>query len=134
MTNSQESTIENAKLIVSILNELKLKSCTFTYLVDLTKILKEKGCLYPNLITTYLHRQNYIVERGGWFVFVDRKPFEYFNFICVVDRIKSKNNKSKRKSYHSYAPVREEKQQEQVKKEYSKWTKFWVKFLFKITL
>lgn len=132
MTNSQESTIENAKLIVSILNEMKLRSYTFSLLTDLTKSLKEKGCPYPGSITAYLHRQNLVIEKGNWYTFLDKKPFDFYNFICVVDRIKAKNNKLKRKPIEKI--VVEKKIRSEIKPQHSKWTRFWAKFLFKIVL
>jgi len=138
MNTSQYSTIENAKTIVSVLNELKAQSYTFSILTDLSKKLREKNCPYASVIPSYLNRQKYIVQRGGWYTFIDRKPFDYYNFICVVDRIKSKNNKNSRgelkKSESVVNKLTELNSHQKYVKQYSKWTRFWVKSLFKINL
>lgn len=159
MKTVNENSIENAKKIVGILNDLKAHSFTFTYCEDLVKKLRELKCPYPSQITYYLSRKYLIVNRGNWYTFSDRKPFDFYNFICVVDRIKEKNNKNRKRSkipnsvdrdpkstsslstiYKTEEYINLEVQKDTVKKEFlyvenpTKWTKFLLKLFFEIKI
>jgi len=126
---ANERTIENAKKIVSCLNQLKIKNERYYYLKDIIDELKQMQCPYASMLVPYLKRQSSIVKKGDYYFFVNQKPFDYYNFICVVDRIKMINNKHKSMKTHLYP-----KSTEVSVKKYSKWTKFWSKLLFKIEI
>lgn len=133
MKITSNHSIENAKKIVGCLNSLKVSSPVFSTLGELTKKLKLFNCPYPGYITSYLKRQAFVVKRGDWYIFTDNKPFDYYNFICVVERIKKINNKNSRKK-------RESEKEKQIvldnlkeEKTVSGWRKFLIK-LFRIKL
>jgi len=129
-TYSKENTTENAKKIVSILNELKFSNFTFCTLGSLTVKLRQEKCPYPAQVTAHLNRQKLVVERGSWFCFIDKNPFVYYNFISFVDRVKHKNNKYGKDSRDL---VKKQSPELPVSRtalpKRSLWTRFWVKVL-----
>lgn len=142
--------IEKAKEIVSILNHLKVSKRYFSTLTDLTAALKAQKCPYAPAVTSYLNRQKLIGVSNSFWHFLDTKPFDFYNFIQVVERAKqqkrvySKNLNQKKQIESSYklsglnvtTPIHTLPLIEPKSVEYkpSKWNKFWVKFFFGVDL
>ena len=133
---SLQGTIEITKKIVNVLNELKFQNYTFCTISDLMVKLKSKNCPYAAPISSYLRREGKIVGRGGWYVFADKVPFQYFNFICVVERAKNVKNKSAKniRKENLISKPTENSSIVDPPKEIPKWKRFLIKLLFGIVI
>lgn len=102
---SQEKVNTNARLIALALNELKFKDYSFGNLNDLSTKLKSLNCPYAINIATYLKRQQLIVKKNDYYVFIDKHPFHAYNFVSVVERIRSQANKLQRANKNNIKPT-----------------------------
>lgn len=143
--------IEKAKEITAILNHLKVSKRYFATLTELTTVLREHKCPYAPAVVSYLNRQKLIGISNSFWHFLSIKPFDFYNFIQVVERAKSqKRTYSKTLSLRKVQKENTPKPlgvsvthpiahfphiEPQVSKhEFSKWNKFWIKFFFGVNL